>query len=128
VVCRKNILIADDNPIVRLLVRGMIESAGFDVCAEVDNGTDAIAKADQFHPDLILLDVYMPKLNGAEAASVLKKRNPDTPIVLFTIYEDSITTSLAKRIGADKVVGKASGLSSLVDALRELLEFPPIAP
>ena len=100
----------------------MIESAGFDVCAEVDNGAEAIAKADQLHPDLILLDVYMPNLNGAEAAAILRKRNPDTPIVLFTIYEDSITASLSKRIGVDNVIGKASGLSNLVDSVRELLE------
>lgn len=86
------------------------------------NGAEAIAKADQLHPDLILLDLYMPKLNGAEAATVLKKRNSDTPIVLFTIYEDSITPSLAKRIGMDKVIGKTSGPSNLVNSVRKLLE------
>ena len=118
---RNKILIADDNPLVRLLVRGMIECAGFDVCAEVDNGIDAVEAADRLHPDLILSDVYMPALNGAEAASVLKKHNPETPIILFTIYEDAITPGVAKRIGVDRVIGKTAGITKLVDSMRELL-------
>ena len=122
---RKQILIADDNPLVRLLIRGTIECADFDVCAEVDNGTDAITKADQLHPDLILMDLYMPSLNGAAAAAVLKKHNPNTPIVLFTIHEDSISESLAKHMGVDKVIGKPEGLSKLVDSMHELLAVPP---
>ena len=117
----RSILIADDNPLVRLLIRGTLECAGFDVCAEVNNGTDAIAKADQLHPDLILLDLFMPELNGAAAAAVLKKHNPTRPIVIFTIHEDSISGSLAKLMGVDKVISKPDGLTKLVDSMRELL-------
>jgi DNA-binding NarL/FixJ family response regulator len=118
---RKNILIADDNPVIRFIVRSMVESAGFEVCAEAETGTQAILKADELRPDLILLDLYMPDLSGAEAASVLKKHNPNTPIVLFTIHTDSINDSVAKRIGVDKVIAKPDGITTLVESVRELL-------
>jgi DNA-binding NarL/FixJ family response regulator len=121
----KNVLIADDNASVRFLMRRFIESADFAVCAEAENGTQAIEKANQLHPDLILLDLSMPVMNGAEAACILKKQMPLIPIILFTIYEDLIGETLAHHIGVDCVIGKSHGLTELLDSMRDVLHLPP---
>ena len=117
----KNILVADDNVQIRFLVRNLIESAEFSVVAEATNGAEAIEKAKQFHPDLILLDLSMPFMNGIEAASVLKRQMPHIPIILFTMHEDSIGKGLASQIGIDRVIGKPDGMTKLLDSMRELL-------
>jgi two-component system, chemotaxis family, chemotaxis protein CheY len=121
----KHILIADDNASIRFLIRTLIESAGFDVCAEAVDGADAVEKAKQFLPDLILMDFSMPRLNGAEAASILKRNIPRIPIILFTMHEDSIGKALTKQIGVDRVIGKPDGMSKLVDSMNDLLGLTP---
>jgi CheY-like chemotaxis protein len=120
-----NILIADDNASIRFLIRSLIESAGFVVCAEAANGTEAIEKANQFQPDLILLDVAMPLLNGAEAASILKKQMPHIPIILFTMHEDSVNKVFENQIGVERVMAKSDGMTKLLDSMRDLLGLPP---
>lgn len=86
----KTVLVADDSATMRLTVRLLMEgrNAELDVQEAVD-GVDAIEKAVILKPDLIVLDLAMPRLNGAEAASVLKKTMPDTPIILFTLYNEA---------------------------------------
>jgi two-component system, NarL family, nitrate/nitrite response regulator NarL len=121
----KTVLIADDNPSIRFLIRSLVESADFTVCAEAANGTETIEKASQFHPDLILLDLAMPLMNGAEAASILKKQMPQIPIILFTIHEDSVSRTLASRMGVARVIGKPDGMTKLLQAMRDVLALPP---
>ena len=86
----KCILIADDNDIVRTIIRFFLETKGFEICGEATDGADAIEKAKQLKPDLIVLDVAMPRMNGVEAASVLKRMMPDVPIVWFTMYKELV--------------------------------------
>ena len=74
----KSILIVDDSETVRQVVRTFLESKGFQVCGEAADGSQAIERAMELTPDLILLDVAMPGMNGVEAASVLKGRLPKT--------------------------------------------------
>jgi DNA-binding NarL/FixJ family response regulator len=81
----KCILIVDDHEHIRKLVRAFLESeAAFEVCGEAVDGFDAIQKAQALKPDLIILDLSMPRMGGVEAAQRLKKFLPQTPIVLFT--------------------------------------------
>jgi DNA-binding NarL/FixJ family response regulator len=103
----------------------LIESAGFDVCAEAKNGTEAIGGGPTSSRSSSHGFLYMPSLSGAEAAAVLKKRNPQIPIIVFTIFEDSMSTTLAKWIGVDRVNGKPDGVTKLVDSVRELLQPRP---
>jgi CheY-like chemotaxis protein len=77
---------ADDDDIVRTIIRFFLETKGFEICSEATDGVDAIEKAEQLKPDLIVLDVAMPRMNGVEAASVLKGMMPDVPIIWFTMY------------------------------------------
>jgi DNA-binding NarL/FixJ family response regulator len=124
----KRVLIADDSEIVRYIVRTFLTKAGFHVCGEAGNGCAAIEKAQELRPDLIVLDLSMPAMNGAETASVLKGLMPDVPIVLFTMYSESVGNSLASAVGVDLVVCKPDGISNLVERIRSLLASQPKAP
>jgi DNA-binding NarL/FixJ family response regulator len=104
------------------LIRSLVESADFTVCAEAANGAEAMEKASQFHPDLILLDLAMRLMNGA--ASILRKQMPQIPIILFAIHEDSVSRTLASRLAVARVIGK-HGMTKLLQAMREVLALPP---
>ena len=92
--------------------------------SEAVDGVDAIEKAKETKPDLILLDLAMPRLNGAEAASVLKNTLPETPIILFTMYTDLHADSLSAFIGVD-FVSKVDGMSKLLERIDALLSPNP---
>ena len=117
------ILIVDDNESMRHLLRTFVESkTKFPVCGSAANGMEAIEKAQQLHPDLVLLDLSMPILNGAEAAVVLKGIMPETKIILFTMHGDNIGESLSAALGIDLVLAKADGLLHLEEHLNALLD------
>jgi DNA-binding NarL/FixJ family response regulator len=116
------ILIADDSKSVRDLIRSSLVNAGFKVCGEANNGVAAIERARELKPDLILLDLAMPLMNGAEAASVLKGMLPKVRLILFTMYNEIFVTSLAESVGIDVVCSKLDGMSKLIQCMRALLE------
>jgi two-component system, NarL family, response regulator LiaR len=117
----KTILVVDDSRVVRDALRILFEKEdALAICGEAEDGVDAIVKAGELKPDLILLDLVMPKLNGAIAALVLKRMLPDAPIILFTTYDGSLD-ALPPIVGVDVIVSKADGFRSLVRRVRELL-------
>ena len=118
----KCILIADDNDLVRTVTRFFLEShQGFEVCGEAADGVDAIEKAKKLKPDLIVLDLLMPRMNGVEAASVLKGVMPGVPIVLFTMYKDGLGKALTTAVGVSAVLSKPDGLGRLIECVQGLL-------
>jgi DNA-binding NarL/FixJ family response regulator len=118
----KNILIADDNAGVRALIRTYLEmQTDFEVCGEATDGVDAIEKIKELNPDLILLDLVMPKMNGAEVASIIKRTMPLVPIILFSVHGEKIGKSLASAVGVDIVLSKPDGISNLVESVKSLL-------
>lgn len=118
----KCILIVDDHEYLRKLVRNFLETqSGYDVCGEAVDGYDAIEKAQELKPDLIILDMSMPRMNGIEAAPRLKKLLPQTPIVLFTSH-GPFRGFDARVAGIDAVVAKDGGMSSLLNSLQDLLQ------
>lgn len=122
----KRILIADDGEEVRQVVRAVLEArTTYEVCGEAANGAEAIAKALELRPDLILLDVAMPMLNGVEVASVLAGSMPELPIVLYTMYNELLGVSLATAVGAKAVISKADGIGKLVECVQSLLDPKP---
>jgi DNA-binding NarL/FixJ family response regulator len=119
----KSILIVDDSDTVRKVTRLFLESQiDLQVCGEAVDGVDAIEKARQLKPDLILLDLAMPRMNGVEAASVLKGMMPRVPIVIFTLYRELLGDSLTSTIGIDAVLSKPDGGWKLVECVRSLLQ------
>src|SRR5258705_9587137 len=116
------ILIADDNQNIRYLLRVFVETQTcFKVCGEAVNGTDAIEKAQQLQPELVLLDLSMPLMTGIEAAPVLKRMLPQTKIILFTLHADNIPKSIIALTGIDLTLSKAEGLVGLAEHLNSLL-------
>ena len=118
----QRILIADDSSVVRRILGMFLQTRkNIEVCGEAANGTEAIEKAKLLHPDLILLDLAMPEMNGAEVASVLKKAMPDVKIIMFSMYSENIGRSLTSTIGVDMVLSKPDGMISLMKAVDEVL-------
>ena len=118
----KQILIADDSSIVRTILKMFLRTRkDVQVCGEAANGTEAIEKAKLLRPDLVLLDLAMPEMNGAEVASILKKVMPDVHIIIFTMYSENIGRSLTSTIGVDMVLSKPDGMTSLMKAVEAVL-------
>jgi CheY-like chemotaxis protein len=84
------VLIVDDNPAMRRAIRKQIESAGLEVCGEAADGLEAIEKAPESNPHVVIMDVAMPRLNGVDAARELKKVRPELPVILHTLHADVI--------------------------------------
>jgi len=113
------LLIADDNTIIREVVKEALQMMPeVEDCRDAVNGRDAVEKAKADKPDLIILDLQMPEMNGVEAAKVLKQSMPEVPIVLFTMYH---VGSWAEDLGIDAVVSKPDGLGRLAECVQSLL-------
>jgi DNA-binding NarL/FixJ family response regulator len=125
------LLIVDDDPTVRFAIRSFVEADGYKVCGEAKDGVDAIERAKELAPELIVLDLAMPRMNGAEAAWVIRGLMPAVPIILFTMYADDFGEKLASAIGVQVVLSKPDGITKLGQHLKALLGLvhrPPKAP
>jgi len=118
-----SVLIVDDSAEVRDIVRTFLSrvNSGYTVCGEASDGLQAIKQAEVLKPDLILIDLRMPIMNGIEAATVVKRMLPKTQVVLFTNYAEDIGTALALKSGVDLVLAKGS-LSDMAQALKTLTD------
>jgi DNA-binding NarL/FixJ family response regulator len=125
----KRILIVDDSPIIRRSLRTVLErQREWGVCGEAGNGREGIDKVLQLNPDLVVIDLVMPVMNGIQASRALKKLVPATPLVMFTTFTDPYLTKDALAAGVDAVVPKSEGATTLVRSIQTLLvKFPPPA-
>ena len=118
----RRVLLVDDNAVVRSFVRQLFEfQPDFEISGEAENGRDAVEKAENLKPDLIILDLIMPVMTGLDAAPLLKQLLPDTLIILFTQQEGSEVERLARAAGIDAVVSKSQAASELVLKAQTLL-------
>ena len=119
---KKRVLLVDDNTGVRSLLRQLFESEpDFEVSGEAENGRDAVEKAENLKPDLIILDLSMPVMTGLDAAPLLRKLLPDTRIILFTVQEGREVEQLACAAGIHAVVSKSQAASKLILQAQALL-------
>jgi DNA-binding NarL/FixJ family response regulator len=117
----KRILIADDNPAVRRGLRDLIAHSGdWDVCGEAVNGREAIERARELHPDMLLLDLVMPGMNGFDTARELAKVEPDLPILLCTVQLSPYVVREAEKMGIQGAVSK-SKVSQITDGIAAVL-------
>ena len=118
----KTILIVDDNAYIR---RGLCElfkrESDFEVCGEAENGKEAIDKALALHPDLIVLDLSMPIMNGLDAARQLKKLMPTVLLIMYSAFGDVFGEQQARLIGISELVSKSQPAPILVSKARSLL-------
>jgi YesN/AraC family two-component response regulator len=103
----KKILVADDSPIIRKMLCRIFETQeDHNLCAEAENGAEAIALSIKHRPDLIILDLDMPVMNGIDAAREIKLALPDVFIILFTQYGNLATGPALKNLPVDRIVSK----------------------
>jgi len=115
------ILIADDNPHVRHSLRTLLErNPEWEICGEAVDGKDAVRKARQLSPDLIVMDFLMPGMNGLEAAREISRTVPDMPILICTMYLSQQLTEVAKRAGLRGAVAK-TGVDQVAKGVEALL-------
>ncbi|MCU1244025.1 MAG: two component transcriptional regulator, LuxR family [Candidatus Acidoferrum typicum] len=119
---KPRILVIDDGDSVRDIIRLFLERDGFEVCGEAADGLEAIELAKKLKPDLIVLDLAMPRMNGADAASILSKTMPDVPIVMLTLYQNVLGNALASAVGVKAIIDKTDGMDKLVACVRSLLQ------
>jgi two-component system chemotaxis response regulator CheY len=117
----KTVLVVDDSAVIRKLLAAAFLSDGFKTCGEAENGKQAIEVAKQIKPDVITLDLSMPVMNGLRAASELRRVFPATPIILFTLYGDSLSKTTASEAGVSLVLPKTVPLSTLIDTAHDLM-------
>ena len=121
----RTILLVDDSDFERVIIRSAVEGlTNFRVCGEASNGVEGITKAIELKPDLVVMDLAMPLMNGLEAASVLNNTMPEVPVVLLTLYADQIQPPRSAAFGVTVVLSKFDGLTPLLQCLRRLLGSP----
>jgi DNA-binding NarL/FixJ family response regulator len=110
-----SVLIVDDHPAIRRALRAAFEGQpGLQVCGEAEDGLDAVAKAQQLHPDLIILDLRMPVMDGLATARLLKKLMPNVPLMMLTSYHSTAAEKLALDSGVTAVFSKPDGMQDLM--------------
>jgi DNA-binding NarL/FixJ family response regulator len=118
----RTILIADDSQRVRTILRRALERETlFSICGEATDGVEAVSKAKELTPDLILLDVRMARLNGLEVAGILRQALPNLRIMMVTMYADQINPNLASLFRVDAVFSKTDGVTKLIERVATLL-------
>lgn len=117
------ILIIDDSPQIRNMVKLCLEDK-FGVCGEASDGVEGIEKALELQPDLIVLDLLMPRLNGLQTATALRARMPEVPIILFTLFPDSALANQARKAGVSAVLSKMDRMNVLCDEVERLVGAP----
>jgi DNA-binding NarL/FixJ family response regulator len=121
------ILVADDSGIVRRGIKHLLDQhAGWEVCGEAVDGQEAVEKARQLSPDVVVLDFSMPIMNGIEAAREIQKSRPSTRFVLCSMYLDSQLAAVARKIGITAVLSK-SNVGRVVSGVEAELHGEPFA-
>jgi two-component system nitrate/nitrite response regulator NarL len=118
----RTILLVDDSHFERKVIRGAVEGlTKFRVCGEAADGVEAIKKARELRPDLVVMDLAMPLMNGVEAAMVLRNTMPKVPVVLLTLYAEQLRGAISPGFGVTIILSKADGLAPLLGCLEKLL-------
>ncbi|MGB0002691.1 MAG: response regulator [Candidatus Acidiferrales bacterium] len=105
-----SIFIVDDNSDIRAGLRRQLELSGLNVCGEARDGLDALDKLSRVKPDLIILDMSMPRMNGIDAARELKHICPNVPVILYTAFADVFRRKQVLPEGVSAVVAKGENL------------------
>ena len=124
------ILICDDHPVVRSGLRGMIQSQpDLEVVADAADGTQAVALADRLRPDVVLMDLRMPGMDGVRATANIKSEHPEIHVLILTTYDTDADILRALEKGATGFVLKDEREDRLFDAIRETAKGrSPLAP
>ncbi|MGE5455307.1 MAG: response regulator [Methylocystaceae bacterium] len=115
------ILVADDQKGVRRLLEELFRKEGYEVCMACD-GQEAVQRAFEFIPDVILMDMKMPNMNGLEACAEIFKKNANIPVIMMTAYGEMEVVKKALEIGVKKYITKPFDIIDLRNMVSEVLE------
>jgi DNA-binding NarL/FixJ family response regulator len=120
---RTRILIVDDHEIVRMGLKSHLLKSRpeWDICGEATDGEQAVQLTDELNPDLVVLDITMPRLSGLEATSRMRKLGFKTPVLIFTTHDFNTLASEVREVGAQGYVLKSQAVRDLVKAIDALL-------
>jgi DNA-binding NarL/FixJ family response regulator len=119
------VLIVDDHNLVRQALRSVLEKFEVVVCGEAVNGHEAIQKAQELHPDAVILDLSMPVMNGLDAARELRHLMPTVQLFMLTSYDSPQTRVAARNSGITEVFSKTEDLTPLI---HQVCTSPPVKP
>ena len=119
---KKNILLVEDDPALRMVVREVLKE-DFNI-DEADNGEDGIEKGTSHRADLIILDYHLPKKDGLEVISEIKKAHPSVPVIVLTGYLSPESEKQFNRLGASKIFPKPFNYRVLLDTVKDLSAKP----
>jgi DNA-binding NarL/FixJ family response regulator len=120
------ILIVDDNSGVRnVLTRILQKGREFSVVGEAEDGSEALELARALSPDLILMDLAMPRVNGLEATRKIKVERPGTKVIILTRYDEDAYRQAATQSGADAFLPKGTRLAELLATIRQVVQAGP---
>jgi DNA-binding NarL/FixJ family response regulator len=118
------ILLVDDHPAARRTARAVLNDLGVDVvvvCGEAENGRQAIEKVHTLEPDIVLLDIGMPAMDGVQAAYEIRRAAPYAKIVFFTVNDSPEAYTAAKLLGVEALVPKSSPARVLISTIQSLV-------
>jgi DNA-binding NarL/FixJ family response regulator len=116
------ILIVDDHEAIRRGIRSLLTRDSLEICGEAENGKEALEKVRKLKPDLVILDVSMPVMNGIEAGREIRRFAPCTKIVLFSVHDSPQMMGILKKSGADACVPKSAADADLNVTVKRLLQ------
>jgi CheY-like chemotaxis protein len=117
------ILIVDDSDTTRRILRTIVSSRNWTVCGEADSGRSGIRKFQDLKPDLVLIDLALPDVNGIQAAKRMSMINPDVPLVLFTVLDLDGLEEPAREAGICAIVSKAQAWNLIASIERAATRF-----
>jgi DNA-binding NarL/FixJ family response regulator len=114
---RPRIVLADDHEVIRRGIRSLLDGASWEVCGEAANGQEAVEKVAELKPDLVVMDVSMPVMNGIEATRIIRSSSPSTKVVIFSMHDSPQIAAAASEAGASACLTK----TSLGDQLKKVI-------
>jgi len=120
----KKILVVDDEPDLHSVLKVRLEDSGFAV-RHAYNGEDALTLIRQDPPDLLIIDVVMPGLNGFEVCQRVKREHPNLKVIIYTAKVDAVDSGRAKEAGAELFTVKTGSLVLLLAAIKRILNVEP---
>jgi two-component system, NarL family, response regulator NreC len=116
------ILVVDDSAVIRRSLRSLIAETDWEICGEAENGKVGVEMAQTLSPDVVILDLAMPVMNGLEAARCIRETMPNVGIVLFTVHDAPQLSADARKAGVNEMVAKLADPSRLLSVIHSLLD------
>lgn len=122
------LLLAEDHILVRQSIRAFLVDAGYTVIGEAGTGTDAVRLTNQLKPDLVLMDIHLPQMNGIDAVRQIRQQSPGVRIIALTAYNEKAYQQALADLGVDDFILKTAEFSVLLHSIQKVMGEQPVSP